>query len=155
MVQLLVDRGADVNAFGGQYGSLLQIVALGATAQLLAGLVDDVNALGGLLKYFLVPYVVSMLSFSAGLGWVITTDEEGAGETIAQGSKSLGTRQTAFDAEATVIEEAISWFFYNHGGHRALMVHSDSTSAIARASHTGAGPGQQHATRIHRLVDRL
>jgi hypothetical protein len=32
-----------------------------------------------------------------------------------------------------------------------LIVHSDSTSAIARAGHTGAGPGQSQALVIHRM----
>jgi hypothetical protein len=40
---------------------------------------------------------------SAGLRWVVTADDTGAGEIIAQGSKSLGTRQTAFDAEIRAI----------------------------------------------------
>jgi hypothetical protein len=35
------------------------------------------------------------------------------------------------------------------------MVHSDSTSAIARAGYTGAGPGQSHALKIHRMVSSL
>ena len=47
---------------------------------------------------------------SAGLGWVITEDVDGAGEVIAQGSESLGTWQTAFDAEITAIERALVRF---------------------------------------------
>jgi ribonuclease HI len=85
------------------------------------------------------------------MGWVITEDEEGAGNIIAQGSKSLGTRQTAFDAKITAIEDALFWFLNNRSGFKSLVIHSDSTSAIARAGHTGAGLGQQHAVRIHKF----
>ena len=79
------------------------------------------------------------------VGWVITVDEEGAGEVIAQGSESLGTRQMAFDAEITAIERALAWFMASEHERRSLVIRSDSTSVIARAGHTGAGPGQQHA----------
>ena len=34
-------------------------------------------------------------------------------EIVAQGSKSLGIRQTAFGAEVTAIEEALGWFIHN------------------------------------------
>jgi len=90
---------------------------------------------------------------SAGLGWSVTEDAEGVGNIIAQGSKSLGTRQTAFDAEVSAIKEALSWFLTdrNHG-HRSLIIHSDSTSTIAQVGHIGAGPGQQFALRIHKWV---
>jgi hypothetical protein len=44
---------------------------------------------------------------SAGLGRVIIEDDQGAGTVIAQGSKTLPGRQVAFDAEITVIEEAL------------------------------------------------
>jgi len=36
-----------------------------------------------------------------------------------------------------------------------MVIHTDSTSAIARAGHTGAGRGQFHAVVICRLVSRL
>jgi ribonuclease HI len=93
---------------------------------------------------------------SAGLGWVVTRDAEGAGDIVAQGSRSLGTRQTAFDAEVSAIKEALDWFFTegNGSGYRSLIIHSDSTSAIARASHTGAGLGQRHAIEVHKRVSR-
>jgi len=43
------------------------------------------------------------------------------------------------------------------GGHgrSSIVIHSDSTSAIARASQTGAGPGQKHALEISRRVSKL
>jgi hypothetical protein len=44
---------------------------------------------------------------SAGLGWIITGDNIGAGPTIAQGAKTLATRQTAFDAEIAAIKEVL------------------------------------------------
>jgi hypothetical protein len=37
----------------------------------------------------------------------------------------------------------------------SLVVHLDSTSAIARMGHTGAGPGQEHAVRVQRWVTTL
>jgi ribonuclease HI len=87
---------------------------------------------------------------SAGLGWVITEDDTGAGPTITQGARTLGTKQTAFDAEVAAIEEALKWFGSSPYLH--LIIHSDSTSAIARAGHIAAGPGQQTAKRIQRMV---
>lgn len=84
----------------------------------------------------------------------MTTSDDGSGDdtVIAQGSKSLGSQQTAFDAEVTAIESALYWFTTHRHGYRGLVIHSDSTSAIARAGHTGAGPGQEHAIRIQRWV---
>jgi ribonuclease HI len=90
---------------------------------------------------------------SAGLGWVITGDDVGAGLTIAQGARTLGTRQTAFDAEIAAIEEVLKWFRSSPYLH--IIIHSDSTSAIARAGHTGAGPGQQRAKKIQSMVAHL
>ena len=80
---------------------------------------------------------------------MITSDETGAGDIIAQGSKSLGTRQTAFDAEIAAIDAVTHWYVLNRADRPALVIHSDSTSAIARAGQTGAGPGQKYAIRIH------
>jgi ribonuclease HI len=92
---------------------------------------------------------------SAGVGWVITKDAEGTGEALASDSKSLGPIQTAFDAEVTAIEGALFWYVNNRKISPALIIHSDSTSAMARAGHTGAGPGQEHAIRIQRWVKTL
>jgi ribonuclease HI len=92
---------------------------------------------------------------SAGVGWIITKDPEGKGDALAQDSKSLGPMQTAFDAEVTAIEGALFWYLNNRDTGPSLVIHSDSTSAIARASHTGAGPGQEHAIRIQRWVTAL
>jgi hypothetical protein len=36
-----------------------------------------------------------------------------------------------------------------------MVIHSDSTSAIAKANHSGAGPGQGRARDIQRTVARL
>jgi hypothetical protein len=47
---------------------------------------------------------------SARLGWVITEDEAGSGPTIAQGVKTLGSRQTAYDTEVEVIKAALNWY---------------------------------------------
>jgi hypothetical protein len=80
---------------------------------------------------------------SAGLGWIITGDNIGAGPTIAQGAKTLGTRQTAFDAEIAAIKEVLKWFGTSPYLH--MIIHSDSTSAISRAGQSGTGPGQQQA----------
>jgi ribonuclease HI len=88
---------------------------------------------------------------SAGLGLVVTKDSRGSGNTLGLGSKSLGGKQVAFDAEVAAIEEAIKWFL-KRSNLPSLIIRSDSTSAIARASHTGAGPGQGHALNIHRIM---
>jgi len=47
---------------------------------------------------------------SSGIGWIVTTDHDGKGDAIAQRSESLGTRQTAFDAEVAAIFRALTWF---------------------------------------------
>ena len=81
------------------------------------------------------------LKKSAGFGWLITMDDKGAGPTIAQGPKTLGNRQVAFDAEVAAIEAVVEW--YQHQDQFLHMViHSDSTSAIARMCNSGAGPRQ-------------
>jgi len=36
-----------------------------------------------------------------------------------------------------------------------MVIHIDSTSIIARAGHTGAGPGQSRAVNVCRTVSRL
>jgi ribonuclease HI len=87
---------------------------------------------------------------SVGLGWIITAEDTGAGPAIAQGARTLGTKQTAFDAEVAAIKEALKWFETSPYLH--LTVHSDSTSAIASAGHTAAGPGQKLAKRIQKMV---
>ena len=43
----------------------------------------------------------------------------------------------------------------NRADRPALVIHSDSTSAIARAGQTGAGPGQHYAIRIQKRVRDL
>jgi len=48
------------------------------------------------------------------------------------------------------VEEAILWL-----SPPALVVRSDSTSAIAQASHTGAGLGQLYVVGIYRWVSNL
>jgi len=65
------------------------------------------------------------------------------------------SEQTAFDAEVVAILRALTWFARGGHGWRSLIIHSDSTSAIASASHTGAGPGQQHALQIFKFVSKL
>jgi ribonuclease HI len=92
---------------------------------------------------------------SAGLGWIVTNDDGGTGPIIAKGSRTLGTKQTAFDAEVAAIEEALKWFSAGTSPFLHMTIHSDSTSAIARAGQTGAGPGQQRAIKIHELVTNL
>ena len=71
---------------------------------------------------------------------MITPDDMGAGPVISQGSKTLGGRQTAFDAEAVATEAAVNW--YPGSSFEHLILHSDSTIAIARACHSRARPGQ-------------
>jgi ribonuclease HI len=83
-------------------------------------------------------------------GWVIRQDAKGEGPAITQGARNLGSQETAFDAEVAAIEQVIAWF---HGAsQRHMLIHSDSTSAIARATHTGAGPGQTRARNIRNMI---
>jgi hypothetical protein len=77
------------------------------------------------------------------MGWIVTRDATGEGEALAQDHKSLSSIQTAYDAEVSAIEGAIFWFLNNRNVGSSVVIHSDSTSAIARAGHTGAGPGRQ------------
>jgi hypothetical protein len=56
----------------------------------------------------------------------------------------------AFDA---AVEEAPKWFQYS--SIQLLVIHSDSTSVIVRASHSGAGPGQRPARAIHAILADL
>ena len=84
---------------------------------------------------------------SAGLGFVISKDDTGTGDAIAYGSRSLGSRQVAFDAEVAAIRDAIRGFLED-STLPSMAVHSDSTSAIAKAKHVGAGPGQTHAVAL-------
>jgi hypothetical protein len=90
---------------------------------------------------------------SAGLAWVITGDDIGAGPTIAQGAKTLGTRQTAFDADIATTEEVLKWF--GTSSHLHMTIHSDSTCGICSAGQSGTGPGQLRARKIQRMVARL
>jgi ribonuclease HI len=89
---------------------------------------------------------------SAGLGWIITEDDMGKGPAIAQGSKTLGDKQTAFDAELTAVEAALLWYEGNYTTHPHLIIHSDSQSTIARSEHCGAGPGQRTAKSIQKTL---
>jgi ribonuclease HI len=92
---------------------------------------------------------------AAGLGWLITKDNRGEGPAIAEGARNLGGQQTAFDAEVAAIEQTVQWFLTADQDLRHLTIHSDSTSAIARASHTSAGPGQNLARNIRNTVCEL
>jgi hypothetical protein len=72
---------------------------------------------------------------AAGLGWLITADSKGEGPAVAEGARNLGGQQTAFDAETAAIEQVVKWFLSSNLDHRHMTIHSDSTSAIARAGH--------------------
>jgi hypothetical protein len=76
----------------------------------------------------------------------------GKGPAIAQGSKTLGDKQTAFDAELSAVEAALLGYEGNYTTHVPLIIHSDSQSAIARSEHCGAGPGQRTAKSIQKLL---
>jgi ribonuclease HI len=92
---------------------------------------------------------------AAGFGWIVTDDDRGERPPIAEGSRNIGSQQTAFDVELAVIEQAISWFQGPGREWQHMTIHSDSTSAIARAGHTGAGPGQGRARNIRNMVCTL
>jgi ribonuclease HI len=70
-----------------------------------------------------------------------------------QNSKSLKGKQVAFGAEIIAIEETLKW--YHDSSLQHLVIHSDSRSAIARASHSGAGPGQRLAKAIRTILCAL
>jgi len=53
--------------------------------------------------------------------------------------------------EVAAIEQVLGWFL-RLSTHRHMTIRSDSTSAIARAQHEGAGPGQGRAVNIQSLV---
>ena len=87
-----------------------------------------------------------------------SVENKGTGPVIAQGSTTLGNRQTAFDAEVAAIEAVVEWYQHQALGHdsfRHTVIHSDSTSAIARMCHSGAGPGQGPATNVNQILRRL
>jgi hypothetical protein len=109
---------------------------------------------GGQLEHTCHAWTDGSYREAAGLGWLITEDQKGEGPDIAQGTRNLGGQQTAFDAELSAIEQAVRWFLAQGRNlpYQHMVVHSDSTSAIARASHTGAGPGQTTARNVRNLV---
>jgi ribonuclease HI len=92
---------------------------------------------------------------AAGSGWIITGDDKGGSPTVAEGLRNIGSQQTTFDAELAAIEQAVPWFLGSGQGWQHMTIHSDSTSAIARAGHTGVGPGQKVACNIRRIVCEL
>jgi ribonuclease HI len=91
---------------------------------------------------------------AAGLGWLITRDQKGEDPVIAQGARNLVGQQTAFDAELSGIEQVVRWFLAQRRNlpYRHMVVHSDSTSGIARSSHTGAGSGPKTARNVRNMV---
>jgi ribonuclease HI len=80
--------------------------------------------------------------------------QQGVGPNIAQGARNLGGQQTAVDAEVTAIELAVKWFL-SQGRRLELRHMTVHSSAIARASHTGAGPCQTTARNIRNMVCEL
>jgi len=88
---------------------------------------------------------------SGGLGWVVTADSLGPSAALHEGARNIGGQQTAFDAEVAAIEQVLKWFL-RRSTHRHMTIHSDSTSAIARAQHEGVGPGQRRAINIQSLA---
>jgi ribonuclease HI len=92
---------------------------------------------------------------AAGMGWLITKDGKGEGPVISEGARNLGGQQTAFDAEVAAIERVVQWFLSAPHQLRHMTIHSDSTSAIARAGHTSVGPGQTMARNIRNAVCEL
>jgi hypothetical protein len=87
-----------------------------------------------------------------GLG---SQDDLGAGPIIYQGSKTLPGKQVTFDTDITAIEEVRKRYQRWNSGLQHLLIHSDSTSAIARSIHSGAGPGQRPAKNIVVIISVL
>ena len=46
----------------------------------------------------------------AGLRWLVMLDDLGAGDAIAQGSTSVGARQTDFDADSGAIGAVVQYY---------------------------------------------
>jgi ribonuclease HI len=82
---------------------------------------------------------------SAGFGFVITRDDLAASPPIAQRSSMRSFRE---------LGAALIWHLQG-SHHKHMVIHSDSTSAIARAGHSGTGPGQRIARDIQRSVKAL
>jgi hypothetical protein len=82
-------------------------------------------------------------------GFVITRNERGASPPLAQRSFCLGRRQAVFDAELAGIKVLMAPLI------KHMVIHSDSTSAIARAGHSRAGLGQRTARDIQKCVTVL
>jgi len=75
---------------------------------------------------------------------------------LRQGAKTLGGMQTAYDAEIAAIKAILKWYATSEAhGWQHMVIHSDSTSAIARATHSGAGPGQAVAHAIRDVIQEL
>jgi hypothetical protein len=44
------------------------------------------------------------------MGWIIIDDDIGTGPAIGKGARTLGTGQSALEAEVAAIEESLGWF---------------------------------------------
>jgi len=80
---------------------------------------------------------------------VVTQDDQGAGPIIAQGFKTLKVRQVAFDAEITVIEEALMWFQESQFQHllRLDQRHRQSETLWCRTWTKASEGGPRHLPR--------
>jgi ribonuclease HI len=68
---------------------------------------------------------------------------------ITQGTRPLGNRQTAFDAEAAAIEELLRWYETSH--YHSLRLHErDRLCRPIRA-----GPGQECVRKMQQTVAHL
>jgi ribonuclease HI len=89
---------------------------------------------------------------STGYGWALRDSNDGE---IDSGSRSLGRYHTAFDGEVATIEAVVkpiwrcNWIF-NH-----VLIHSDSTAAIARVQHNKCGAGKSRAVKVIGHIQRL
>jgi hypothetical protein len=67
----------------------------------------------------------------------------------------FGDMSMSFIGLLISLKSWILWFLTSSRDHRHMTIHSDSTSAIARAGHTSTGPVQSIARNIRNMVCEL
>jgi len=73
---------------------------------------------------------------------------------FTEGARNIGDQQTnrpPSTRRPAVIEQVLERFLRKSNSHH-MTIRSDSASAIARAGHVGAGPGQSRAINIRSLM---
>jgi hypothetical protein len=77
----------------------------------------------------------------------------GKGPVIAQGSKTLGDKQTAFDAELTAVEAALWWYEDNHTTRwKRRLLRFLELSSVGPYVEGGVDEDQAHAERMEEWI---